>query len=77
MSEKTAKRYEETKNKGSETVGDDRTPDPIYDLTKNEKLVRAAGPREREDSDMVSHDSPEESRNDKESKLKTTSDVEC
>jgi hypothetical protein len=48
MSEKSAERYEETKNKGEGTMGQP-PPEPIYDLTSSDKteLVKAAGPRER------------------------------
>ena len=35
MSEKATERYEETKNKGSETI-DGKTAEPVYDLTKSE-----------------------------------------
>lgn len=49
MSEKAKQRYEETKNKGSETV-DGKTAEPIYDLTKGEKEVKAATSAERKDA---------------------------
>jgi hypothetical protein len=84
MSEKATKRYDETKNKGSETVGDDRIPEPIYVFTKPEAQVKAASPRDREDSDIVVNDYPSESiakentsTKNNEAKLRTTSDKEC
>ena len=52
MSEKAARRYEETRNKGD---GRDKEPqppaEPIYDLTTGDKneLVKAGTPRERGD----------------------------
>jgi hypothetical protein len=58
MSEKATKRYEKTKNKGFEIVGDDRIPEPIYDFTKPEAQVKAVGPRDREDSNTVINDHP-------------------
>jgi hypothetical protein len=60
MSEKTTKRYEEIRNKGSETVGDDRIPEPIHDFTNPEAHVKAAGLRNREDSDIVVNGYPSE-----------------
>ena len=85
MSEKATKRYEETKNKGFEIVGDDRIPEPIYDFTKPQAQVKAAGPTDREDSDVVINDHPSEpivkenntSTKSNEAKLRTTSDKEC
>jgi hypothetical protein len=84
MSEKLKKRYEETKNKGSETIGDDRIPEPIYNFTKPEAQVKAAGATDREDSDIVINDHPSElvakentSTKSNEAKLRTTSDKEC
>jgi hypothetical protein len=84
MSEKATKRYEEAKNKGFKTVGDDRIPEPIYDFTKPEGQVKAAGPRDREDFNSVINDYPSESiaknsnsTKNKEAKLRTTSDKEC
>jgi hypothetical protein len=84
MSEKATKRYEESKNKGSETVGDDRILGPIHDFTKPEAQVKAADPRDREDSDIVVNDYPSEpiakentSTKKDEAKLRTTSDKEC
>jgi hypothetical protein len=32
MGEKTTKRYEESKNKGSEAIGDDQIPELVYDF---------------------------------------------
>ncbi|MDQ4013641.1 MAG: hypothetical protein M3114_08260 [Thermoproteota archaeon] len=84
MSEKATKRYKEAKNKGFETVGDNRIPEPIYDFTKPEGQVKAAGPRYREDSNSVINDYPIESiakesnsTKNNEAKLRTTSDKEC
>jgi hypothetical protein len=84
MSEKATKRYEKTKNKGFEIVGDDRIPEPSYDFTKPEAQVKAAGPRDREDSNTVINDHPSEpiakentSTKNNEAKLRTTSDKEC
>jgi hypothetical protein len=84
MSEKARKRYEENENKGSKTVADQQIREPDYDFPKPEAEVKAAGPRDREDSDIVVKDYPSESivkentstRND-EAKLRTTSDKEC
>jgi hypothetical protein len=85
MSEKAMKRYEETKNKGFESVGDDRIHEPIYDFAKSEAQVKAAAnPTDREDSDIVINDHPSEpiskentSTKNNEAKLRTTSDKEC
>jgi hypothetical protein len=84
MGEKATRRYEESKNSGSETVGDDRMPGPIYDFPKPEAEVKAVGPRDREDSDIVVKDYPSKSiakenisTKKYEAKLKTTSDKEC
>jgi hypothetical protein len=85
MSEKATKRYEEAKNKGFETVGDDRIPEPIYDFTKPEGQVKVVGPRDREeDSNTLINDYPSESiakesnsTKKNEAKLRTTSDKEC
>jgi hypothetical protein len=84
MSEKATKRLEEAKNRGFETIGDDRIPEPIYDFTKPEGQVKAAGPRDREDYNSVINDYPSESiakesnsTKKNEAKLRTTSDKEC
>ena len=84
MSEKATKRLEEAKNRGFETIGDDRIPEPIYDFTKPEGQVKAAGPRDREDYNSVIDDYPSESiakesnsTKKNEAKLRTTSDKEC
>jgi hypothetical protein len=84
MSEKATKRYEEAKNKGFETVGDDLNPEPIYDFTKPEGQVKAAAPRDGEDSNIVINDYPSQSidkesnpTKNNEAKLRTTSDKEC
>ena len=84
MSEKTRKRYEEAKNKGFETVGDDRNPEPIYGFTKPEGQVKAEAPRDEEASNSVINDYPSESiakesksTKNNEAKLRTTSDKEC
>lgn len=84
MSEKATKRYEEAKNKDFKSVGDDRIPEPIYDFTKPEGQVKAAGQRDREDSNSVINDYPSESvakesksTKNNEAKLRTTSDKEC
>jgi hypothetical protein len=84
MSKKATKRDEEAKNKGFKTVGDDRIPEPIYDFTKPEGQVKAAGPRDREDSNSVINDYSTESiakecnsTKNNETKLRTTSDKEC
>jgi hypothetical protein len=84
MSEKARKRYEENENKGSKTVPDQQIREPVYDFTKPEAQVKAVGPRDREDSDVVVNDYPSESivkentstKND-EVKLRITSDKEC
>jgi hypothetical protein len=84
MSKKARKRYEETKNKGFEIVGDDRIPEPIYDSAKPEAQPKAAGPTDREHSDVVINDHRSEpiakentSTKSNEAKLRTTSDKEC
>jgi hypothetical protein len=84
MSEKATKRYEETKNKGFETVGDDRMPEPVYDFTKPEAHVKGADPRDRGNSDIVINDHQNEpiakenpSAKRDETKLRSTSDNEC
>ena len=84
MSEKATKRYNEAKNKGLETVGKDRNPEPIYDFTKAEGRLKAAAPRDGEDSSSVINDYPSEtntkdsnSTENNEVKLRTTSDKEC
>jgi hypothetical protein len=84
MSEKATKRYDEARNKGFETVGDDRNPEPIYDSTKTEGRVEAAGPRDDEYSSSVINDYPTESiakesnsAKNNEAKLRTTLDKEC
>jgi hypothetical protein len=84
MSEKATKRYNEAKNKGLETVGKDRNPKPIYDFTKPEGRLKAAAPRDGEDSSSVINDYPSEtntkdrnSTENNEVKLRTTSDKEC
>jgi hypothetical protein len=84
MSEKAGKRYEETKIKDSRTMGDDRIPEPIYDFTEFEAQIKAAGPRDREDSDIVVNNNPSEPitkentlTKNHEAKLRTTSDKEC
>jgi hypothetical protein len=85
MSEKATKRYEEIKNKGSEDIGDDRISEPVYDFTKPEVQVKAAGLKDREDLDiMVSNYTSESiakknntSTKNKEAKLRATSDKEC
>jgi hypothetical protein len=46
MSEKATKRYNKAKNKGLETVGKDRNPEPIYGFTKPEGRTKAAAPRD-------------------------------
>ena len=84
MREKARKRYEENENKGSETVPDQQIREPVYDFTKPEAQVKAVGPRDREDSDIVVNDYPNESvvkentsTKNNEAKLRTTSDKEC
>jgi hypothetical protein len=85
MSEKAMKRHEKTKNKGFETVRDDRIHEPIYDFTKSEAQVKAAAsPTDREDSDIVTNDHLSEpmskentSTKNNDTKLRTTSDKEC
>jgi hypothetical protein len=84
MSEKARRRYEEAKNNGFETVGDNRNPEPDYDFSKPEGQVKAAAPRDREASDSVTNDYPGESiakesslTKNNEAKLRTTSDKEC
>jgi hypothetical protein len=85
MSEKETKRLKEAKNKGFETVGDNRIPEPIYDFSKSEGQVKAAGPRDREEdpntviNDYTSESIVKESNSTKnsEAKLRTTSDKEC
>lgn len=50
MSKRSARRYEETLNKGDADINQlPPPPEPIYDLTTNDKrdLVKAATPRER------------------------------
>jgi hypothetical protein len=83
MSEKATKRYNEAKNKGL-AVGKDRNPEPIYDFTKPEGRLKAAAPRDGEDSSSVINDYPSEtntkdsnSTENNEVKLRTTSDKEC
>jgi hypothetical protein len=53
MSEKAARRYEETLNKGDAIINEPPPPpEPIYDLTSGEdekRLVKAGTPRERGD----------------------------
>jgi hypothetical protein len=84
MSEKATKRYNEAKNKGLETVGKDRNPEPIYEFTKPEGRPKAAAPRDEEDSSSLVEDYPSEtnvkennSTENIETKLRTTSDKEC
>jgi hypothetical protein len=84
MREKARKRYEENENKGSKTVPDQQIREPVYDFTKPEAQVKAVGPRDREDSDIVVNDYPNESvvkentsTKNNEAKLRTTSDKEC
>lgn len=84
MSERATKRYEEAKNKGFKTVGDDRIPEPFYDFTKPKGQVKDAGPRDMEDSNSVINYAPSESiskesksTKNNEAKLRTTSDKEC
>lgn len=51
MSERSARRYEETRNKGDADISQTPPPppEPIYDLTTDDKtnLVKGATPRER------------------------------
>ena len=86
MVEKATKRYKEAKNKGFETVGENRIPEPIYDFTKPEGQVKAAGTRDREEgsnnvvndyypSELIAKESNSTKNN--EAKLRTTSDKEC
>lgn len=84
MSEKATKRYNEAKNKGLETVGKDRNPEPIYEFTKPEDRPKAAAPRDEEDSSNLVKDYPSEtnakesnSKENNETKLRSTSDKEC
>jgi hypothetical protein len=85
MSEKATKRYEETKNKGSEGLGDDQIPEPVYDFTKPEAYIKAGGPKDRKDFDIMVRDYTGESITkennssikNKEAKLRATSDKEC
>ncbi len=86
MIEKATKRYEEANKKDFKTEGDNQIPEPIYDFTKPEGQVKAAGPRDRkEDSNSVINDYPSESiakesnstKKNNEAKLRTTSDKEC
>jgi hypothetical protein len=84
MSEKATKRYEQTKNKGPETVGDNRIAEPIHDFTKPEVQVKATGPGDRVGPDIVVTDYPSEritkeniSTKKDEAKLRTASDKEC
>jgi hypothetical protein len=85
MSEKVMKRYEEAKNKDFKMEGDNQIPEPIYDFTKPEGQIKAAGPSDRkEDSNSAINDYPSEwitkesnSTKNNEAKLRTTSDKEC
>jgi len=84
MREKARKRYEENENKGSKTVPDQQIREPVYDFTKPKAQVKAVGPRDREDSNIVVNDYPSESivkentsTKNNEAKLRTTSDKEC
>jgi hypothetical protein len=84
MSEKARKRFEENENKGSKTAPDQQIREPVYDVTKPEAHVKAAGLGDREDSGIVVNDYPSESivkentstKND-DVKLRITSDKEC
>jgi hypothetical protein len=84
MSEKATKRYEETKNKGSEAIGEDQIPEPVYDFTKPEAYVKAGGPKDRKDFDIMVRDYTGESITkennssikNKEAKLRASSDKE-
>jgi len=57
MSEKAARRYEETLNKGDNTINQPPPPpEPIYDLTSEDekKMVKAGTERERgEESEAI------------------------
>jgi hypothetical protein len=90
MSEKASKRDEENKNEDSKTVADPQIHEPIYDFTKPESDVKAAGPRDRKKgSSIIVNNYPTESAakgnnntstkndDDDEAKLRTTSDKEC
>jgi hypothetical protein len=84
MSEKATKSYSEAKNKGLETVGKDRNPEPIYEFTKPEGRTKAAAPRDEEGSISLINDYPSEtnakvsnSTENNEAKLRATSDKEC
>jgi Caulimovirus viroplasmin len=84
MTEKATKNYERAKNKGFKTEADNQIPERIYDFTKPENQVKAAGLIDREDSNGVINDNPSESiakdstsTKKSEAKLRTTSDKEC
>ena len=84
MSEKATKRYNESKNKGFETLGKDRNPELIYEFTIPEGRPKAAAPRDEGDSNSLVEDYPSEtnvnesnSTENNETKLRTTSDKEC
>lgn len=84
MSEKATKRYNEAKNEGLETVGKDLNPEPNYEFTIPEGRPKAAAPRDEEDSSSLVEDYPSEinakennSTENNETKLRTTSDKEC
>lgn len=80
------KRYEETKNKDPEAIGDNQITEPAYDFTKPKVHVKSADLKDRDDldimvSDYTSKSIAKENNNTstkkEEIKLKTTSDKEC
>jgi hypothetical protein len=85
MSKKTMKRYEETKNKGLEAIGDDQITEPVYDFTKTKVHIKAADPKDREDFDFMVSDHTHKSitkenntsTKNGEAKRRATSDKEC
>jgi hypothetical protein len=86
MGENPTKTYKEAKNKGFKTEGDNLIPEPIYDFTKPEGQVKAAGPRDMEEdsNNVINEHYPSESiikegnsMKKNEAKLRTTSDKEC
>ena len=86
MGENPTKTCKEAKNKGFKTEGDNLISEPIYDFTKPEGQVKAAGPRDMEEdsNSVINEHYPSESltkennsRKNNEAKLRTTSDKEC
>ncbi|MDQ3967208.1 MAG: hypothetical protein M3275_02290 [Thermoproteota archaeon] len=85
MSERATKRYEETKNKSSEAMGDDQIPESVYDFTKPDVHIKAVDLKDRDDFDIMGSDYTSESiakenspsTRNKEAKLRSISDREC